>query len=169
MPNYVPHVPTCVTCSRVLRVYVSSCLCFLRAFLFYLSYVPSFFTCFTYPHFLCTLRPLIFFTRLTCLYIFTCLSCPHFLRTLRAFIFLRACNLFMYMLIKFTHKLMKTYSHLSYIFTSIKLVSYFSWVARFLKQKILITFNAEENTWPFEKLEHYLEGEIQGMLKSFTM
>ena len=139
---------TYLTCLRALRAHVSYVSTCLRAFA---SYVPSFFTC------------------LTCLYIFTCLSCPHFLRTLRAFIFLRACNLFMYMLIKFTHKLVKTYSHLSYIFTSIKLVSYFSWVVRFLKQKILITFNAEENTWPFEKLEHYLEGEIQGMLKSFTM
>ena len=63
---------------------------------------------------------------------------------------------------------MKTYSRLSYIFTSMKLVSYFAWVFRFLKQKILITFNADEKTWPFEKLKHYLEGEIQGMLKSFT-
>ena len=70
MLNYVPHVPMCLTCSRVLRVYVSSCLCFLRAFLFYLSYVPSLFTCFTNPYFLCSLRPLIF------------------LRVLRAFIFL---------------------------------------------------------------------------------
>ena len=28
---------------------------------------------------------------------------------------------------------------------------------------------AEENTWHFERLEHYLEQEIQGMLKSFTI
>ena len=36
----------------------------------------------------------------------------------------------------------------------------------FEKKKILIT--AEENTWPFQRLEHYLEREIQGMLKSVT-
>ena len=29
----------------------------------------------------------------------------------------------------------------------------------------MVTFDAKENTWPFERLEHYLE--IHGMLKSF--
>ena len=52
---------------------------------------------------------------------------------------------------------MKIYPLLSSIFTSLKLVSYYAWVFRFLKRKILITLNTEENTWPFDRLEHYLE------------
>ena len=35
--------------------------------------------------------------------------------------------------------------------------------------KISINFNAEENIWPLERLEYYLQQEIQGMLKSFTI
>ena len=64
---------------------------------------------------------------------------------------------------------MNFYPRLSGIFTSIKLVSYSTWPFRFLKQKILITFNAEENTRSFQRLELYLEREIQGKLKSFTI
>ena len=37
-----------------------------------------------------------------------------------------------------------------------------------MERKILISLNAEEKTGPFERLEHYLELEIQGMSKSFT-
>ena len=55
------------------------------------------------------------------------------------------------------------YQRLLSIFSSIELVAYSEF---FLKGKILIAFNAEESTWPFERLEHYLEREIQGMLKS---
>ena len=43
---------------------------------------------------------------------------------------------------------------------------FFFW---FFKQKILITFIAEEKTWRFERLEHYLAWEIHGMLKSVTV
>ena len=34
----------------------------------------------------------------------------------------------------------------------------------FLKRKVLINFKAEENTWPFKRLDnlHYLEQEIPG-------
>ena len=59
---------------------------------------------------------------------------------------------------------MKIFPRLSSIF-----VPYSVLVIRFLKPKILIAFNVEKNTWAFEWLEHYLEREIQGMLKSFPI
>ena len=61
------------------------------------------------------------------------------------------------------------YQRLSSVLTSIKFVSYSAWLLVFLKRKILIDFNAEEGTWAFERLEHYLERENQGMLKSFSI
>ena len=39
----------------------------------------------------------------------------------------------------------------------------------FYETKNINYFNAKESTWPFERLEHYLERQIQGMLKSFTV
>ena len=57
------------------------------------------------------------------------------------------------------------YQCLSIIFTSIKPVSYSAWFFLFRNGKC----NAEENTWPFERLDYYLEWEIQGMLKSFAI
>lgn len=66
---YVPYVPKCFTRSRALRTCVILFFSFLRVFLFYVSYVHSFFTC------------LDFFI---CLHYFACL---HFLRTLRTFVF----------------------------------------------------------------------------------
>ena len=63
---YVSHLPTCLTC---LRTFVP---CFLRASLFYVPNVPSYFYvpyCLTCPH------------------CFTCLTCLYFLRALSAFIF----------------------------------------------------------------------------------
>ena len=65
---------------------------------------------------------------------------------------------------------MKIYPSLSsnsYHFISVTFVAYSAWFFRFLKRKISIAFNAEEKTWPFEILEHYLEREIQEMLKIF--
>ena len=41
---------------------------------------------------------------------------------------------------------------LSSFFTSVKLVSYSSFF--FETKNIKITFNAEPNTWPFERLKH---------------
>ena len=64
---------------------------------------------------------------------------------------------------------MKIFLCFSSIFTSVRLVSHSPGVFRFLKRKILITFNAEENTRAFERLKHYLEQEIQEILKSFTI
>ena len=61
------------------------------------------------------------------------------------------------------------YQGLSSAFTSTKLVSYFAWFFLSLKRKILITFNAGEKTWPFKRLEYYLEQEIQGMLNFFVI
>ena len=64
--NYVPRVPSCPTCLKFLRACLPSCLCFLRAFIF--------FTCVT-----CTCLTCIpFFTCLTCLHFFTCQTCLHF-------------------------------------------------------------------------------------------
>ena len=39
----------------------------------------------------------------------------------------------------------------------------------FFEAKSINYFYVKENTWPFERLEHYLEREIQGMLKSFAI
>ena len=152
--NYVPCVTTCFTCSRAC---VPSCHCLvlafnflraLRALIFYMSYLPSFFTCL---HFLkCP----------TCPHFFTCLTCPHFLhafifsRAWRAFIFLPAFILFIYMLIKHTQinelsndclslLLLNSviYQRLSSVFhLSCYILHYFFF---FLKQKILSTVNAE--------------------------
>ena len=51
-----------------------------------------------------------------------------------------------------SYKSMKTFPSLSSIFTSIKVVLQEFFV--FLKRKMLITFNAEENSWAFGRLEH---------------
>ena len=153
--NYVSQVPTCLTCLH--------------------AHVPAWLTC------------LHFFTCLTCLYFFTCLKCLHFLRTLRTFIFLRvliflcAYIYLMYMLIKLTQ-----INELIYLWLIIFVIIEFSHLSTFMKyfhfcktrvifcmsffkRKTLITFNAEGNTWTFERLERYLEQEIQGMLKFFTI
>ena len=101
-------------------------------------------------------RCLHFYTWLTCPHFFTCLTCPHFSRALRAltFTWLTCFNFwstfifyvpfvpsFFFALIFY---LCICYQCLSSIFTSLKLV-YFAWLFLFLKQKILITYNAEEN------------------------
>ena len=70
--------------------------------------------------------------------------------------------MFIFAIIEFSQRL-------SSIFASIKLVLYSAWFFLFPKRKILISFNAEENIWPFERPEHYLEWEIEGILKSFTI
>ena len=110
----MPRVPlwhTCLKCPRALRppvLYVLTCLTCLRVFMplvrafpFYVLYVPSFITCLTCLHFLCALHTFIFYVPS----LFTCLHSLHVLRVfivLRAFIFLRAYILFIHMLIKLT-------------------------------------------------------------------
>ena len=99
--NYFPWVAlctTCLMCSHALRPCMPSRFCFFRAFLFYLPYVPSFFTCLTYlnifylpyvPSFLGALRDFGFHVTYVPSF-FTYFSYPHFLRALRALIFVRA-------------------------------------------------------------------------------
>ena len=136
-------MPSYLKCLRALRahmLYVLTCLC-LRTFashvssFFYVPYVPSFFT---HLHF--------------CGFI-----------------------LYLYMLIKLTQINELTYVHLCYywIQSSIKVYQVFSLLQSschtlhdsflFLKRKMPTTFNTEDSTWPLERLEHYLEREIQGM------
>ena len=65
----------------------------LRAFFFYVPYVPSFFTCLTCLkffmclHFCTCITCPHFFKCFTCFRIFTCLACLHFSPALHAFIF----------------------------------------------------------------------------------
>ena len=149
-PAYEPYVPTCFTCSRALRASVPllcTCLHFflralraLRAFIFYVPYVLSFFYV---PHvpsvFLCVLHSFSFL-RVSRALVFYVPYMSSFLRALRAFIFLRAYILFMYMLIKLTQinkinydcsclLLLNSviYQRLSSIFTSRKLLSCSAW------------------------------------------
>ena len=162
-PDYVHYVPTCLTCSRSLRAYVTLCFCFLRAFIFlhalralrafifYLPYVLSFFYVPDIPSFF---------------------MCLHFLRAYISFIYvlvkLTQINKFTYdysSLLLFNSAI---YQRLSSVFTSIIIASCLAWFFLFMKRKILITLNAEEKTRPLETLEHYLELAIQGMSKSFT-
>lgn len=118
--SFVPHMPTCITCSRLLCTCVSSYLCLLRAFLFSGALGVLIFLRASCASFLPALRVFLFYVPyvspsftscVTYIHIFTCLACPHFLRALRAFIillalgafiFLRAYVLFMAMLIKLT-------------------------------------------------------------------
>ena len=79
----VPYGPTCLTCSRVLRACVPSCLYSVRAFTFFACL--NFFTHFTCLHFFTCLLCLHFFTCLTYFQFFTCLN---YLHSLCAFIFL---------------------------------------------------------------------------------
>ena len=44
---FMPYVPTSLTFWRTLSACMSSRVCLLRTFLFYVPYVPSFFTCLT--------------------------------------------------------------------------------------------------------------------------
>lgn len=74
-------------------------------------------------------------------------------------------SVFTYLLIKLTQ--INDNLSGSNSFISMKLVSYSAWFVLFMKRKISITFNAKENTWHFERLEQYLEREIQVMLISF--
>ena len=117
VPN-VHYVPTYFTCSR--------------AFLVLLVCVPS---C------LCFVRAvrLLFFTCLTCL------TCLHSLRALRALFFLRAYILLMYMLIKLT-QINENLSTFIKNFHLYKTRDKFCITFSCSKQKILITFNVEENT-----------------------
>ena len=137
----MPSWHTCLTCL--------TCLTCVSALYVHVSYVALFSMC------------LQFFAWLTCPHFFrciTCLTCLHFF----------TCLYFIYMLTQLTHINKVTYNcsfllllnsvicqrSLSF-FTSIKLVSYSAWFFfLFLKQKILLTFNAEESTRPFEGLEH---------------
>ena len=106
-----------------------TCLC---AFVPFLLTCLPFFTCLMCPHiFMCLTYPH-FFTRLTCFHIFKYLTCPHF--TCVTCLKLTLVN--------------ENLSTLSGIFTSLKPVSYYAWVFRFLKRKILITLNAKENSSP---------------------
>ena len=73
------------------------------------------------------------------------------------------CSLFILPIIEFNHlSMFIKYFH----FYKTRVI--FCLIFSFLKWKILIIFNAEEITWPFERLEHYLERETHGMLKSFN-
>ena len=98
---------------------------------------------------------------------------PSFLSVLRAFIFFMYLH-FTYVYANKIHRNSWTSicPRLSSIFTSTKLFCetflFFSFFG-FFKRKILITFIAEEKTWRFERLEHYLAWEIHGMLKSVTV
>ena len=93
-------------------------------------------------------------TCLTCLRAFassvlpflTYLTCLHFFYVLIFSIF------YVYICLSGSHKSMKNFPSLSSIFTSIKLMLQEFFV--FLKRKMLITFNSEENTWAFGRLEH---------------
>ena len=59
MPR-VTSCPTCLASLLVLRACVPSCLPFLRVFIFYVPYVPHFFTCLMCLQFLRALRVFIF-------------------------------------------------------------------------------------------------------------
>ena len=103
-----------------------------------------------------------------CLRAFTCLTCPHFFTCLMCLHILRAYILSMYMLIKFTqiNELLSTFIRYFYIYkTGVIFYMKFS----LFETKNINYFNAEENTRSFQRLELYLEREIQGKLKSFTI
>ena len=128
---------------------------------FYVAYVPLFSRCFSRPQ---------LFMRLTCLHILTRLhffAWLLFLCALRAFVFLCAYLSFMFMLMQLTQTNELTYdAHLCYCWIQSSINIYQVFLLLF---KISINFNAEENIWPLERLEYYLQQEIQGMLKSFTI
>ena len=174
MLNYVPrapYVPTCLACLRALRTHVShviSCLCFVHAFifsrdvpLFFMSLMClQFFTCLTCPHFLGAFLALSFLQDLRAF------SRLHFLRALRAFLFFTYLPfIYVYANNELTNELTCDVDLCYYwIQSSINVYQLFS-----LLFKLSITFNAEENTRPIERLGYYLEREIQGTLKSFTI
>ena len=112
--------PTCLTCLRALIAYmpyVPSYLCFLHAFLFYLPHVPSFF----YVPYV----PLLF-------YVSSFFNCLHFIYIYANKIHTQIKeNLFTF--IKYFH-----FYKTRVIFCMIFFL--------FLKRKILITFNAKENS-----------------------
>ena len=101
--SYVPEVLTCLTCLRALRAGVTTCLLFFtclnclpflrawRAFSFFASSVPSFFTCLHFIYILLLfLYAFIFlgaFIFMKFFKLFTYLAFLHFLHDLRCFIF----------------------------------------------------------------------------------
>ena len=118
-----------------------------------LNYVPRLPLCFT------CLRALSAYV----LFVLTCLTCLRaFASSVSSFFDVPYVPSFFYVLIfsifyvyiclSGSHKSMKNFPSLSSIFTSIKLMLQEFFV--FLKRKMLITFNAEENSWAFGRLEH---------------
>lgn len=119
-----------------------------------LNYVPRLPLCFT------CLRALSAYV----LFVLTCLTCLRAIASsvssffdvpyVPSFFFMCLSSVFfMYAYAYQTHtNQWKTFPSLSSIFTSIKVVLQEFFV--FLKRKMLITFNAEENSWAFGRLEH---------------
>ena len=106
---------------------VPSCLYFVRTFIFVCA-LRVFIVCVPYENF----------------FFFFCLTCPSFFHIL-----------FMYMLIILTQineHLSNVYEVFHFYKTRVIFCMIFSF---FEKKKILIT--AEESTWPFQILEHYLK------------
>ena len=138
----------------------------LRAFIFFTCLTClHFFTCLACLHFLRVLRAFIFLSALHAL-IFYVLYMPLFFTCLHFFKYLY----FIYVYANKTETQVNEltydcssllllnsviYQRLSSIFTSIKLVSYSAWFS------LSIAFNAEKNTWPVERLEHFLEREVK--------
>ena len=104
---------TCLTCLPFLRalhtLIFSTCpMCLhflgaLRDFGFHVTYVPSFFTYFSYPHFLRALRALIFVCALLSFILLRVFSAVIFLRASRAFIILSVLCLYFLMCLHFIY------------------------------------------------------------------
>ena len=156
--NYVPRVPlyhTRLTCLCALRThvpYVPSCLSFVSALpFFYAPYVPSFFYVHYVPSFFYVPYMPSFFYVPSFFYMFT-------------FLFMH-----MLIIIKLTQ-----INELTFDCTSLLLLNsviyhscHILYFFFFLKRKILITFNAEESTWPFERLEPLFGARNSGNDKIF--